>query len=67
MSDLGTINTSRTEWPARSEAELRSEERKVLAVLLLYGALILFAIWGVKVIDRSMEKQEDSLTVSEAD
>jgi hypothetical protein len=66
MSDRGTVNTSRTERSARSAAELRSEERKVLAVLLLYGALILFAIWGVKVIERPMEKQEDSLIVSEA-
>jgi hypothetical protein len=38
----------------------------VLAVLLLYGALICFAIWGAQAIDRHMEKQDESLAAGEA-
>lgn len=66
MNDRSTINARRSEWPGLSAAELRTEERKVLAVLLLYAALIFFAIVGVKVLDRHMEKQQEPLTVGGA-
>ena len=66
MNDRGTSNTRKAEWLARSATELRSEERRVLAVLLLYGALICFAIWGAQAIDRHMEKQDESLAAGEA-
>jgi hypothetical protein len=59
MNDRSIVKTDRAMWPGDSAAELRNEERKVLAVLLLYGALILFAIWGVKVFDRVMEEQQE--------
>ena len=51
MNDRSTINARRPEWPGLSAAELRTEERKVLAVLFLYAALIFFAIVGLKVLD----------------
>ena len=63
MNDRSIVKTNRATWPDDSVAELRNEERQVLAVLLLYGALILFAIWGVKVLDRDMEEQQEPLTV----
>lgn len=66
MNDRSTINARRPEWSGLSASELRTEERKVLAVLLLYAALILFAILGVKVLDRDMVKQEEPLAVDGA-
>ena len=66
MNDRVTANTNRTEWPVRSADALRSEERKVLVVLLLYGALILFAIWGVKVLDRVDQAPQGSVPVDGA-
>ncbi|HJR76927.1 MAG TPA: hypothetical protein VJ805_08130 [Nitrospiraceae bacterium] len=63
MTDRDIMKARRATWPCDGAAELRNEERKVLAVLLLYGALILFAIWGVKVLDRNMEEQQEPLAV----
>ena len=63
MNDRSIVKANRATWAGDSAAELQKEERKVLAVLLLYGALILFAIWGVKVLDRDMEEQQEPLTV----
>ena len=51
MNNSSTAKARRATWLSDSVAELRSEERKVFAVLLLYGALILFAMWGVKVLE----------------
>jgi hypothetical protein len=64
MNDRSIVKANRATWPGDSAAELRKEERKVLAVLLLYGALILFAIWGVKVCDRDTEEQGEPLALS---
>jgi hypothetical protein len=63
MNDRSIVKANPATWPGGSAAELRKEERKVLAVLLLYWALILFAIWGVKVLDRDMEEQQEPLAV----
>lgn len=66
MNDRSTIKAYRAGWPRLSAEELRTEEWKVLAVLLLYGALIFFAIWGVKVLDRDHETPPEPLTVGGA-
>ena len=63
MNDRSTINARRSERPGLSSTELQAEERKVLAVLLVYAALILFAILGVKVLDRHVEKEQEPLVV----
>ena len=63
MSDRRTINVRKPEWPGLSAAELQTEERKVLAMLLLCTALIFFAIVGVKVLDLHMERPQEPLTV----
>ena len=63
MNDRGTVNVTRPEWPGLSAADLQTEERKVLAMLLLYTALIFFAIVGVTMLDLHMEKPQESLTV----
>jgi hypothetical protein len=63
MNDRSIVKANRAMWPGGSAAELRNEERNVLAVLLLYGALILFAIWGVKVLDHDREEQQEPLAV----
>ena len=63
MSDRRTINVRKPEWPGLSAAELQTEERKVLAMLLLYTALIFFAIVGVTMLDLHLEKPQESLTV----
>ena len=52
--------------PASAPLNCRPRERKVLAVLLLYAALILFAILGAKVLDRQVEKEHEPLVVGEA-
>jgi hypothetical protein len=63
MNDRRTVNVTRPEWPGLSAADLQTEERKVLAMLLLYTALIFFAIVGVTMLDLHMEKPQESLTV----
>jgi hypothetical protein len=64
MNDRSIINVRRPEWPGLSAAELQTEERKVLAMLLLCTALIFFAIVGVKMLDLHMEKPQEPLTVA---
>jgi hypothetical protein len=63
MNDRSTINTGRPQWPGLSAAELRTEERKVFALLLLYTALVFFAIVSVKALDPHREKPQEPLTV----
>jgi|RhiMethySRZTD1v2_1073278.scaffolds.fasta_scaffold4142099_1 hypothetical protein len=63
MNDRSTINVTRAEWSGLSAADLQTEDRKVLAMLLLYTALIFFAIVGVTMLDLHLEKPQESLTV----
>ena len=60
MNDRRPGNTKRSEWPVDSAAALRAEEQRVFAALMLYVALILFAIWGVKMLDRHIEGEAPS-------
>jgi hypothetical protein len=66
MNNSSTAKARRATWLSDSVAELRSEERKVFAVLLLYGALILFAMWGVKVLEPEGRPSQGFVPVSGA-
>jgi len=58
MNDRSTIYTKEPAWTDIDRAALRTEEHKVLALLVLYTALILSAIRGVKVLERQVEGQQ---------
>lgn len=65
MNDRSTIYTKETAWSDIDRAALRTEERKVLALLVLYTALILSAIWGMKVLERHVEGLHEPVNVGE--
>jgi hypothetical protein len=66
MNDRNITKYRATEWSDRRTAELRYEDRRVLAVLLLYGALIVFVIWGTKVLERDHDPQPEPVSVGGA-
>ena len=62
MNDRSTIHMKEPAWSDIHMAALRTEERKVLALLVLYTALILSAIWGMKVLERHVEGRREPIS-----
>lgn len=58
MNDRSIRHTKEPAWSDIDGTALRTEERKVLALLVLYTALILSAIWGMKVLERHGEGRQ---------
>lgn len=50
-------------WSGTDLAALRAEERKALALLLLWTVLVISGIWGVRVLERHAERQQEPVVV----
>jgi hypothetical protein len=62
MNDRSTIYTREPTWTDIDRAALRTEEQKVLALLVLFTALVISGIWGMKVLERHVEGQQETIS-----
>ncbi len=65
MHDRSTVYTRERDWSGGDRTALQTEERKVLALLVLSAALILSALWGVHRLERSLEGQQEPINAGE--
>ena len=65
MHDLSPVYTREPDWSGGDRTTLQTEERKVLALLVLYVALILSALWGVNRLERYVEAQQEPVNAAE--
>lgn len=65
MHDRSPVYTREPDWSGGDRTTLQTEERKVLALLVLYVALILSALWGVNRLERYVEAQQEPVNAVE--
>ncbi|MCC6965323.1 MAG: hypothetical protein IT391_03435 [Nitrospira sp.] len=65
MHDRSPVYTREPDWSGGDRTTLQTEERKVLALLVLYVALILSALWGVNRLERYVEAQQEPVNAAE--
>lgn len=65
MHDRNPVYTREPDWSGGDRTTLQTEKRKVLALLVLYVALILSALWGVNRLERYVEAQQEPVNAAE--